>query len=71
MKKCPSCGGNVARNANTCPNCGKQFTRPVTMGCAVIVAFFFLAIIYTAICEQVKSPTSTSSRSNSDNYSGV
>lgn len=45
LKKCPACGGSIARNAPKCPHCGAAFTSRLTKVVTVCVVLFVLAVI--------------------------
>lgn len=54
MKSCPSCKGQVAKNAGKCPHCGHDFGMETAASCfgvtfAVIVVCVVLAFVVLAV----------------------
>ncbi|MYD50768.1 MAG: hypothetical protein F4W93_04695 [Dehalococcoidia bacterium] len=54
MKRCPSCKGQVAQNAGSCPNCGHDFGMETAascfgMTCLVITVCVILILLVLAV----------------------
>lgn len=49
-KKCPDCGKDVSKSAQSCPNCGAPIRRSlVKMGCASIFLLFAVIMVVASI----------------------
>lgn len=57
LKKCKTCGAEVAKSAKTCPNCGANLQLGVSVACGIVVLVTFFVIF--AILVSHTSGTST------------
>jgi hypothetical protein len=44
-RTCTACGGSIAKNASTCPHCGRRFTTAVTWLVLGVIIFLFVLIV--------------------------
>ncbi len=59
LKKCKTCGAEVAKSAKTCPSCGAKLQKGVGIVCGIVVLVALLAVISVLVSQ----PTGTSAPS--------
>ena len=47
MRKCKTCGSEIAKSANSCPNCGAKQNQGVYAVCVLIIILAIVSVSYT------------------------
>lgn len=67
MVVCKTCGAQIAKTANRCPNCGAQQHQAALTACALIIVFTFILIIAVASGGSGESVTAANVSPKSEN----
>lgn len=57
LNKCKECGGEVSDKAKTCPKCGAPVKKSGVSVIAIVVAAFFILIVFSMISREFKTAT--------------
>ncbi len=57
INKCKECGGEVSDKAKTCPKCGAPVKKSGVSVVAIVVAAFFILIVFAMISQEFKTAT--------------
>ena len=73
FKKCKTCGSQIAKSANSCPNCGAKQNQGVYAVCVLIIILAIVSCIFVVLnaLPEIEQTTQSPSNASASNAVGI